>query len=56
VVDDSNVGIEAALAAKMKAVQFRPNNDSPYYTGAMSIIDMMELPDLVNKIEYSDQQ
>lgn len=49
VVDDSNVGIEAALAAKMLALQYRPNEDYPTFSGVISFSDMSELPKLMDK-------
>jgi len=49
VVDDSHVGIESALAAKMLALQYRPNKDYPMFSGAISFSDMSELPKLMEK-------
>ena len=50
VVDDSNVGIEAALAAKMFALQYRPNEDCPMFPGAITFNDMSEIPRLIDRL------
>jgi HAD superfamily hydrolase (TIGR01509 family) len=47
VIDDSNIGIEAALAAKMFALQYRPNEDCPMFPGAITFSDMSEIPKLM---------
>ena len=49
VVDDSNLGIEAALTAKMFALQYRPNEDSPKFPGAIAFRDMLEIPKVINR-------
>ena len=49
VVDDSNIGIEAACAAKMFALQYRPNEDCPTFPGAITFSDMSEIPKLMDK-------
>jgi HAD superfamily hydrolase (TIGR01509 family) len=50
VVDDSNAGIQAALAANMLALQYRPNQDLAIFPGAISFHDMSELPQLMDKL------
>jgi HAD superfamily hydrolase (TIGR01509 family) len=49
VVEDSHVGIEAALAAKMFALHYRPNEGGPMLPGAITFNDMSEIPKLVDK-------
>ena len=49
VVDDSNVGIEAALAAKMFALQYRPTEDCPIFPGVITFNDMSEIPKLMDR-------
>ena len=49
VVDDSNLGIEAALTAKMFALQYRPHEDSPMFPGAITFSDMLEIPKIMDE-------
>lgn len=48
VIDDSNVGIEAALAANMFALQYRPNENFPIHPGAIAFNDMSKIPHLLD--------
>lgn len=46
VVEDSDVGIEAAEAAGMKAFQYVPNSETVSYQGGTPFDDMLQLPQL----------
>src|SRR5262249_28029536 len=50
VVEDSDVGIEAALAAGMRALRYGPSNDDSV-TGAATFNDMAQLPYLLGKLQ-----
>jgi HAD superfamily hydrolase (TIGR01509 family) len=47
VVEDSDVGIEAAEAAGMKAFQYVPNGETVSYQGGTPFDDMSQLPQLL---------
>jgi len=47
VVEDSDVGVLAALSAGMKAFYFNPENRAPTYPDAIPFQSMDELPSLI---------
>lgn len=47
VVEDSEVGIEAALAANMRAIYYNPNNELLADERVLNLSDMSQLPNLV---------
>lgn len=49
VVEDSVVGIEAALAAEMAALHFVPRGESNSHKGATGFRAMVQLPDLLER-------
>lgn len=50
VVEDSEVGVQAAVAAKMRVLQYQPDKMAPIFSGAIAFDDMAELPALIGKL------
>jgi HAD superfamily hydrolase (TIGR01509 family) len=50
VVEDSEVGIQAALAAEMAAIHYLPQNDLSGIEGVTEIHDMRQLPEFIARI------
>jgi HAD superfamily hydrolase (TIGR01509 family) len=55
VVEDSDVGIEAAEAAGMKAFQYMPNGETVSYQGGTPFDDMSQLPQLLAHFSSNSQ-
>ncbi|MBL1263485.1 HAD-IA family hydrolase [Candidatus Methylomicrobium oryzae] len=55
VVEDSDVGIEAAKAAGMKAFQYVPNGETVSYQGGTPFYDMSQLPQLLAHFASNSQ-
>jgi beta-phosphoglucomutase-like phosphatase (HAD superfamily) len=49
VIEDSAVGVEAAVAAGMRVLQFLPGGGPPHAGAAMAFSDMADLPGLIGR-------
>jgi HAD superfamily hydrolase (TIGR01509 family) len=54
VIEDSTVGMEAAAAAGMRALQYLPDGRDTHFRGGVSFNDMLVLPNLLRQI--ADEQ
>ena len=53
VIEDSDVGVQAAISAGMKCVHYAPIRTSKYlqHSGVLGISDMIELPSAIKSLE-----
>ena len=53
VIEDSHLGIEAALAAKMTAIFYNPNSEPVNHKGVSSLVSMYQLTEMVKELRSS---